>query len=107
MHKIVIKRAGMKFDMLVRQIRDIDKHARRDTTRAVNVSLTLPNWSIGHYELKGEDARGSATSCSTACPNDFVGWVSRVAIGGSSTAILTSVRPTHRLWGRCPHNSLR
>ena len=49
----------MKFDRLVQQIREIDKHARRDTARAVNVGLTLRNWAIGHhighYELKGED----------------------------------------------------
>lgn len=33
--------------------------ARRDTARAVNIGLTLRNWSIGFYidqhELKGED----------------------------------------------------
>jgi predicted nuclease of restriction endonuclease-like (RecB) superfamily len=51
--------AGIGFDGLVQQIRQIDDHARRDTARAVNIGLTLRNWSIGfhidHYELKGAD----------------------------------------------------
>ncbi len=51
--------AGIGFDGLVQQIRQIDEHARRDTAGAVNIGLTLRNWSIGfhidHYELKGAD----------------------------------------------------
>lgn len=51
--------AGIGFDGLVEQIRQIDDHARRDTARAVNIGLTVRNWSIGfhidHYELKGAD----------------------------------------------------
>ena len=50
---------GIGFDTLVEQIRQIDEQARRDTARAVNLGLTLRNWSIGfyidQYELKGED----------------------------------------------------
>ena len=50
---------GIGFDTLVEQIRQIDERARRDTARAVNIGLTLRNWSIGfyidHYELKGND----------------------------------------------------
>ena len=49
----------MNFDLLVEGIRAIDEFARRDTARAVNVGLTLRNWSIGlyigEYELRGED----------------------------------------------------
>ncbi len=36
---------------------------------------------------------------------DVVNCESRVAIGGSLTAIVISFGPTHRLWGRCPHDS--
>ena len=50
---------GIGFDTLVEQIRQIDDQARRDRARAVNIGLTLRNWSIGFYidqhELKGED----------------------------------------------------
>ena len=49
----------MKFDALIESIQTIDKFARRDTARAVNVGLTLRNWLIGfhisQYELQGED----------------------------------------------------
>ncbi|MEM8864196.1 MAG: PDDEXK nuclease domain-containing protein [Planctomycetota bacterium] len=49
----------MNLDKLVEQLIAIDQHARRDTARAVNLGLTLRNWSIGYYisrfELEGED----------------------------------------------------
>ena len=49
----------MKFDSLIEHIHAVDEYARRDTARAVNVGLTLRNWSIGlyisRYELQGED----------------------------------------------------
>ncbi|MDA7980505.1 MAG: DUF1016 N-terminal domain-containing protein, partial [Pirellulales bacterium] len=54
-----LQTGGIGFDTLVEQIRQIDEQARRDTARAVNIGLTLRNWSIGfyidHYELKGAD----------------------------------------------------
>lgn len=49
----------MNLDKLVEQLVTIDEYARRDTARAVNVGLTLRNWSVGyyisHFELQGED----------------------------------------------------
>lgn len=49
----------LNLDRLVEQLVAIDEHARRDTARAVNLGLTLRNWSIGYYicrfELEGED----------------------------------------------------
>ena len=49
----------MKLDSLIESIHAVDEYSRRDTARAVNVGLTLRNWSIGfyicQYELHGED----------------------------------------------------
>lgn len=45
----------MKFDSLLETIQAVDEYARRDTARAVNVGLTLRNWSIGFYIGQGED----------------------------------------------------
>jgi len=49
----------MEFDGLIEQIHAVDEYARRAAARAVNVGLTLRNWSIGmyisQYELQGED----------------------------------------------------
>lgn len=49
----------MILDTLIQQIDSIDRQARNDTARAVNVGLTLRNWAIGffisYYELEGED----------------------------------------------------
>ena len=59
MNESDLQTGGIGFETLVDQIRLIDEHARRDTARAVNIDLTLRNWSIGfyidHYELKGAD----------------------------------------------------
>ena len=49
----------MKFDALVQSIQAIHDRVQRDAVRAINVGLTLRNWSIGlhiaDYELRGED----------------------------------------------------
>lgn len=50
---------AMNLASLIQQLVAIDDYARRDTARAVNVGLTLRNWSVGYYisrfELEGED----------------------------------------------------
>ncbi|GHU62650.1 hypothetical protein AGMMS49983_04470 [Clostridia bacterium] len=49
----------MNFDDLVKAIRDADFALVTRATKAVNVSLTMRNWLIGHYvseyELHGAD----------------------------------------------------
>jgi len=49
----------MNFETLLKHIGAVDEYARRDTARAINIGLTLRNWSIGlyfsRYELHGED----------------------------------------------------
>ena len=49
----------MNFETLIKHIGAVDEYARRDTARAINIGLTLRNWSIGlyisRYELHGED----------------------------------------------------
>jgi hypothetical protein len=49
----------MNFDDLVKAIRDADSALVTRATKAVNVSLTMRNWLIGHYvseyELNGAD----------------------------------------------------
>jgi predicted nuclease of restriction endonuclease-like (RecB) superfamily len=49
----------MNFDDLVKAIRDADSALVTHATKAVNVSLTMRNWLIGHYvseyELNGAD----------------------------------------------------
>lgn len=50
---------SMDFPALVRRIADIHHHLVEHATKAVNVSLTVRNWLIGHslheYELRGKD----------------------------------------------------
>jgi hypothetical protein len=64
---------GRTFDDLLRSIRGIDAELAAQAGRAVNVSLTLPNWLIGcyiaEYELSGaERARYGAHSSNGGGP---------------------------------------
>jgi len=53
------KPARFDFTTLVAAIRQVDEHMAAQAGRAVNISLTLRNWAIGHYiyeyEQKGSD----------------------------------------------------
>src|SRR3990172_8011193 len=56
---MVDKPARFDFTTLVAAIRQVDEHMAAQAGRAVNISLTLRNWAIGHYiyeyEQKGSD----------------------------------------------------
>ena len=53
------KPKSFDFSALVAAIRQVDEHMTAQTSRAVNISLTLRNWLIGcyieEYERSGVD----------------------------------------------------